>query len=399
MEEGENCQASLYERLKNDLNILHQNNIFRTPLSMIQEKKGQGNGKAISGAHTQKHKHQSKRTHEFIFSSKTHKKDISQLQLIEEKLKKESSLKDLEVKKQEMSLVLETLEHRLQKYLQNQLENNYISVGNLKTIQLALQKDLKRNNFNFSKKRAFNQKIFHRTQKTDKSQRKHQHSSLDHQQKKVRKICKSQGLEPKTQLASQNRREVRGRELSPDFVMKESASKSRMKYFLDLKLKNFIISLKRLQHNQSLQGKNYDEKGTQTAQPSFKKKVFSQIFKKYIEQNFKQMSSEFSIQDLGSFFRKKNFHFQEFDFESQKLLKIYNDCFQKQIIFDEVRKDLNSQNIYLEDYFQKAFEHIYRKFSSASDQNLETPVFTVSSKNSAFKNRISHKLNDLSPSN
>ena len=161
---------------------------------------------------------------------------------------------------------------------------------------------------------------------------------------------------------------IRSKKKVKKYSINKNSSKHREITFLencnlDFLINDLIINLKSLEEKKEIKReKSYFEKNTQTKE-NFQKKVFSDLFKEYIKIFLKKNSKEdFKLSNLLSFFKKSNFDLKEIDFETQKLLKIYFDSFQKQLVFDEIRKILNEEEVFIEDYFQEGFQKLHNKF-------------------------------------
>lgn len=80
---------------------------------------------------------------------------------------------------------------------------------------------------------------------------------------------------------------------------------------------------------------------------------------------------EFSVNDFVDLLESKDIRLNELDFEMQKLIKVYVDVMQKQIVFDNLLKVLELENFEAENNLVKAFHNFFSE-SRAEEQNLKT---------------------------
>lgn len=115
--------------------------------------------------------------------------------------------------------------------------------------------------------------------------------------------------------------------------------------------------------------------GVQTSPRHLSPSEFIEACKNFSAELLKQgLKGEFKLNDLIKYLENHGHHFEELDFEAQKLLKTLCDCIQKQLIFEGVIKILEEENINIEEYIQSAYERVMRQLlqETAEDSN-ESP--------------------------
>ena len=122
---------------------------------------------------------------------------------------------------------------------------------------------------------------------------------------------------------------------------------------------SFVINKKN-----NLIKKKYCEIGVQKEKEKFDKNKFLTINKKFILLEMKKKKNNFSIKKMDKFFAKNNFSLNELDFELQKLLKIHNEYYQKQIIYENIKEFINENivNFDFKEFTEKAYKILFLKF-------------------------------------
>lgn len=141
---------------------------------------------------------------------------------------------------------------------------------------------------------------------------------------------------------------------------KTNESAKRSGCLASLELVDFLDKkIERVEKKVCLERKQTESIGVQTTTPVFDLGKFIGNFKDFSAELLREgPKAEFSMASLVSFFKERNFEFEELDFESQKLLKSFCDTVQKQLIFEEVIKILEEENIQIDDFLQLSYERV-----------------------------------------
>lgn len=158
--------------------------------------------------------------------------------------------------------------------------------------------------------------------------------------------------------ASKGRRRVL--RLLTNLRLKTNDSAKKSGCMASLELVDFLDKkIERLDKRVSQEKRQTESVGVQTAPPVFDLGKFIGNFKDFAGELLREgPKAEFSMSALVSFFKARNFEFEELDFESQKLLKSFCDTVQKQLIFEEVIKILEEENIQIDDFLQLSYERV-----------------------------------------
>ena len=112
-----------------------------------------------------------------------------------------------------------------------------------------------------------------------------------------------------------------------------------------------------------------ESKGCQTTSSEFDMNQFVTIFKEFSSELLREgPKAEFKLPNLIDYFLKKGQPFEEIDFEAQKLLKSFCDTIQKQLIFEEVIKILEEENIQIDDFLQTSYERVMQQLIGEREQ-------------------------------
>lgn len=131
--------------------------------------------------------------------------------------------------------------------------------------------------------------------------------------------------------------------------------------FLSSKLKSSETATKK-------EKKNMENKITQTQAQDFNMTTFITTFKEFSIELLKEgANAEFRLADLRSFLERKGVQVDQWDFESQKLLKCFCDTIQKQLIFEEVIGILEEENIQIDGFLQMSYERVMQQLISERD--------------------------------
>ena len=80
---------------------------------------------------------------------------------------------------------------------------------------------------------------------------------------------------------------------------------------------------------------------------------------------------EFDINEVFRFLQAKRSSFPEADFETQKLVKIFIDTYQRQMIFDEILKVLEDEHLDIEDELKQAYKNTLSQPLKSPNPNKE----------------------------
>lgn len=137
---------------------------------------------------------------------------------------------------------------------------------------------------------------------------------------------------------------------------------------LKVLLQNEIIDLKK--GTTRTPAKNtLKEKGVQTPEPRVSLETFLRALKQYAMILINSGNAEFNLETLKEILADYSVLPPEFDFELQKVIKIYIDVLQKQLFFDQVIAILDSEDVDVDRIFQESIGFTLHHLQKANDKN------------------------------
>lgn len=137
-----------------------------------------------------------------------------------------------------------------------------------------------------------------------------------------------------------------------------------------------------------------ENKGVQTMVLDFDMANFIAIFKDFSLDLLREGSKvEFKLKNLIEYFQKRGFYFESIDFEMQKLLKSFSDTIQKQLIFEEVIKILEEENIKIDDFLQNSYDRVMQQLIAEREQQLAEDDYIDFQEEEEINNQNSEEIN------